>query len=252
MTRTYSKKEISKILTRASEIQSQQEQQGITDGLTEQELMHISEEVGIDKAAILEALKTFDDPEFNSKFDWIKGTTKVQHISSVNGEISADNWDDLVREIRRITGGIGKITVTGKSYEWEQRRGDFGYRHLTLTPSNGRTEIQYVSGWNSLKFLIYMGVSMALLAPSAVIFKSMGYGKIALLFAIATTAVGLFPISRVILNQQFNKQRVQLKKLVEGISSKISSIKSPTIQIEDEQVYADKTSISNSSESIKH
>lgn len=252
MTRTYSKKEISKILTRASEIQSQQEQQGITDGLTEQELMHISEEVGIDKSAILEALETFDEPEFNSKFNWIKGTTKVQHISSVNVEINADDWDELIREIRRITWGIGKVNVTDKSYEWEQRRGDFGFRHFTLTPSNGRTEIQYVAGWNSLKFLIYMVVSMGLLAPSAVIFKSMGYGKIALLFAIATTAIGVFPISRIILKHHFNKQKALLKKLVEGISSKITTLKSPTIQIEDEQVYADKTSMSNSSESIKH
>lgn len=59
-------------------------------------------------------------------------------------------WENVVQEIRRVTGGIGKVNKIGKSFEWEQRRRVAGYRHISLTPQEGNTKIQFVSNWRQL------------------------------------------------------------------------------------------------------
>lgn len=232
----YSKKEISKILTKASEIQTQKDLYGDRDGLTEQEIVDLANEVGIDKASLLEALHTFDEPEFDQQFKWSKVTSKIQDVAYVNGEISPELWEDVIQEIRKVTGGIGKTSKVGKSFEWEQRK-EFGYKHISLTPQKDKTKVQYVHNWSALKipFLFlpaFMGSVILLVA-----LKGLGLPK--------STAVMFAPIGGLValtgglafMKYHFKKEKNRLKNMINSLSRKIISSGAPTISIEDEEVY---------------
>lgn len=242
----YSKKEISKILTKASEIQTQKDLYGDRDGLTEQEILDLANEVGIDKASLLEAMHSFDEPELDQNFKWSNITSKIQEVAYVNGEMSPELWDDVIHEIRKVTGGIGKSSQTGKSFEWEQRRREFGYKHISLTPEKGKTKIQYVHNWTSLKIPLlfisgFLGSVFLLVA-----LKGIGFPK--------TTAAMYAPIGGLVaftggltfLKYHFTKEKRRLKNMINAISRKITSSTSPTITIEDEEVYSNQKNTSNS------
>ena len=146
--RTFSKEEISQILAKASKIQAQKELYGDQQGLTEDELIHIAEEAGIDKDSLLEAIQLSDMPEPDSRFSRFMASHKIQDVHIAAGEIDEDTWEDVVQEIRRVTGGIGKISKVGKSFEWEQRLKEIGYKHISFTPQDVHTKNQFVSKSN--------------------------------------------------------------------------------------------------------
>lgn len=237
--KTYTKKEISKVLTKASEIQSAKELYDDQEGLTEEELIHVAEEVGISREVLLEALHSIDEPDLNEQtYSLVKGTSRIQDVSTVKGEITDDQWEDLVLEIRKITGGIGKITKVGKTFEWEQRKSDFGYKHFSFTPKNGQTKIQMVSSWGPFKTLagflsFFFGFIVALIA-----FKEISGKQLALMIA-PFFGLGGFAISRLFLKSYFQKQKTQLTKLTSVLSKKISSFgnSSSEIRIEDPDIY---------------
>lgn len=237
--KTYTKKEISKVLTKASEIQTASDLHDDQDGLTEEELIHVAAEVGISKEAIIEALQTIDEPDLNEQtYSVINGTSRIQDVSTVKGEITDDQWEDLVLEIRKVTGGIGKINKTGRTYEWEQRKSDFGYKHFSFTPKNGQTKIQMVSSWGPFKTLagflsFFFGFVVALIA-----FKEISGKQLALMIA-PFFGLGGFAMSRFFLKSYFEKQKRQLSKLTHTLSKKILSFgdSSNSIKIEEHDVY---------------
>jgi DNA-binding phage protein len=239
MSKTYSKKEISKILTKASEIQTAKDLYDDVTGLTKEELMHVAEEVGISHESLVEALSQIDDPDLNKQsYNILKGTSRIQDVSNVKGEITDDQWEDLVLEIRKITGGIGKINKVGNTYEWEQRKSDFGYKHFSFTPKNGQTKIQMVSSWGPFKTLasflsFFFGFIIALIA-----FKEINGKQFALMVA-PFFGLGGFAMSRFFLKSYYQKQKDQLSTLTASISKKIASFgnTSGPIEIEDEDLY---------------
>ncbi len=216
--KTYSKKEISKILNKASEIQTQKDLYGDKDGLNEEELLAIAQEVGIDQDSLLQAIESLDNPKNNSSFNWISGSSNLQNISFTNGEINQEMWDDVVQEIRKINGGIGKTTQNGSSFEWEQRMREIGYKHFSFTPKDGKTKIQFVSGWNGLKMIStflpsFFGFIFALL-----FLEGLGMTKdISIMFAPIGGVLG-FGIGRVFLKNYFEKQKMLMSSIQKSVA----------------------------------
>ena len=232
----YSRKEISKILSKASEIQKQKDLYGEKDGLTEQEILDLADEVGIDKASLMEAMRTFDEPELDQNFKWFNITSKIQEVAY--GDMSSELWDDVIHEIRKVTGGIGKASQTGKSFEWEQRRKEFGYKHISFTPENGKTKIQYVHNWTSLKISLLFIFGFFGFISALLLSKGMGLPKsTAAMYApfggLITLTGGL-----VYLKYHFGREKRRLKNMINAISRKINSSPNQQITIEDEDVYS--------------
>lgn len=237
--RTFSKKEISKILKRASEIQTQKDLYGDQEGLSESELIQLASEVGIDKESLLEALSDQDSPAFDQTFNWFNATSRIQDIHTVPGEVTDENWEEMIQEIRRITGGIGKVNKVGNTYEWEQRRRELGYKHISLTPQNGKTKIQMVSGWGGMKPIVYMVSFMIPLALGSIIMGAMGIPKgLSLMISAGAGLVGT-GFGRVFLKFHFEKQKQALHDLAKGITSRLKSFtKQSQISIEEKEVYS--------------
>lgn len=235
---TYSRKEISKILSKASEIQKQKDLYGDRDGLTEQELIQLAKEVGIDSSSLLEALQTYDEPEFEKNFNWIKGNSSVQTALKLDGEIDDSTWNKVVQEIRKETGGIGALSKNNTSFEWEQRRRDIGYKHISLTPGEGATEVQIVNSWRGVKFISTFFACLIGFMMTAVSLKGSALSDFALIMAPFGALLGLIP-SRIFLSSYFKKQKQQVENLVSRISKVLKKHQAqPQIVIEEESLYS--------------
>lgn len=253
---SYSKHEISKIIAKASEIQNSKEMDNEMEGLSETELIEIAEEIGISKSAVIEAIQNLHDPDLtDQRYDFLRGTSKIQHVTTVGGHFTEEQWEELVLEIRKITGGIGKISKVGKTYEWEQRKTDFGYKHFSLTPANGKTKIQMVSSWGPFKMITGFLSFFFFFLATLLIVKGISYKEIALMIAPFAGLAG-FGLSRFFLKSYFEKQKKSLAKLSSSLSRKILSFKkeSPSsIDIESKDTYGEdsETGRSDTSTSTK-
>lgn len=236
--KTYNRKDISRILTKASEIQTTKDLFDDQEGLTEAELMHVAEEVGISKEALKEALLTYESTGQKETFSWLNGTSRLQTVSVVQGELTDSKWEKVVQEIRRVTGGIGKTNNVGSSFEWEQRRREIGYKHLSLSRENNKTRIQFVSNWGGVKRLSLMFSFMIPFALTAIGLDGAELQDIpALLIAIGGGTLGL-PFGMLYLKNYFNKQKKQIKDLFSGITKIIKdTAEEPKITIEQEDIY---------------
>ncbi len=242
----YTKKEISKILSKASEIQTQKDLYGNKEGLTEKELLELAKEVGIDRESLLEALNNVDAPEFESTFKWLNASSSIQDISVIDGDVSMELWEEIIQEIRRITGGIGKSSNTGKSLEWEQRKQEFGYKHISLTPQNGKTKFQYVANWSPLKFLTLFMATFLFSTLPLVAMAGLGYPKAtAILFVPISGLIG-FSSGITFLKFYFNSEKKKLQEIVQSISKKIRNSKASRIHIEEEIDLTETSNISSS------
>lgn len=228
--RNFSKAEISSILTKASAIQAQKELYGSQEGLTRNELIELAKEVGIDEDSLLEAIQRQDEPEFKHTFRFWNGTSKLVESHTFKGEVSTENWDEIIREIRLITGGIGKTSNNGNTFEWEQRRSDFGYKHISLNKESGKTKVQMVSSWSPLKVLSTTLSMLAFLAFTAIGAKSAGLRDYIGLMLPFTLALG-FGASRFFLKSIFNNQKKLFTDLFSSIGKKLSKAQ-PTISLD--------------------
>ncbi|GAB5408682.1 MAG: hypothetical protein BalsKO_10470 [Balneolaceae bacterium] len=244
--KTYSKKEISRILRKASEIQTQKDLYGDKEGLDREELVSLAKEVGIDESSLLEALYKYNDQDLETSFNWLRGTARIQKITNVENEITDEIWDEVVQEIRKINGGIGKLIRTNQSFEWEQRMREIGYKHISFTPKKGSTKIQYVSSWAPLRFMTLFMSTFMFGVLSLIFFKGIGFPKeIAVLFTPVGGIIG-FSSGILFLKAKFEKEKNKLVSIINAVSGKIRSIKNPEIKIESEDVYTNDSNLEDS------
>lgn len=230
--------EIRKILAKASELQMTNELEDQQDGLSKEELMEVAKEAGISPEALQEALLNLGSMELDKPFKFFEGTSRLQSFYTITGEFNDSQWEELIHEIRRITGGIGKVNKLGRSYEWEQRRSDIGYKHFSFTPENGTTKIQMVSSWTPLKYLSgFLGFFIAFIITLIAV-KEMQSKQVALMIA-PFAGLGGLAMSRFFLKTYYEKQKEQLKTLTDAITSRIKSFgrKQQGIRIEEKDVY---------------
>ncbi len=240
---TYSRSEISKILSEALEIQTQKNTTEEKEGLTENELLAIAEEVGINRDSLSLALINYNSQNGLS-FDWLKGSSKIELTSAFEGELSEEEWDDLMQEIRIITGEIGENS-SGKNYELRQTMNELGFRHISLTPKNGETKFHYISNWSAINLVSSIFLFVVMFAATLITLKSVGIPKnIFMLFAPLGGLLGII-FNRFIIKRVFEKEKSRSQKIIDAISSSMRKLKKQDIKIP-EDVY------SNNSEKVQN
>lgn len=240
--RTFSKEEISKIISRASKIQARKDLYGDEQGLTEAELIHIAEEVGIDSDSLFEAIQSSELPELDSDFNWITASSKIQDLHTVNGEVTQETWEEIVQEIRRATGGIGKLNKVGKSYEWEQRLKEVGYKHISLTPENGRTKIQFVSNWRGLKITSSILSFIAGATITGIFLDGTNFADIVYFLLPLLGGIGALGVGRFYLRHYFEKQKSVFRDIIRSVSKTLNPVKEPDITIEVRESTSERSS----------
>ena len=225
--RSFSRKEISVILSKASVLQQDKDLFGSNEGLTSSELIQIAKEVGIDQDMLQLAIERMDEisPDLHSSF-W-SPITSIQKVGEFDGEINEQNWEKVVQDIRFLTGGIGKIAKIGSSFEWEQRKEELGYTHITFTPEKGKTKVQFVRNWRERNILTSVFSVFFFVIISAIIGKSLDLKPY---FGFILPLAGLlgFTGSRILIKSFIKKQKTKVDLLMTNLSKKFNSQKEKT------------------------
>ena len=105
--RHFSEKEISRVLKRATELQEASKTTDPT-GLTFEELQQIAVEAGIDAKYIAAAITEQEqEGDVDEQFYWLGAPTSVERVRVVAGEVSDEQWEEMVAEIRSTFGLVG-------------------------------------------------------------------------------------------------------------------------------------------------
>jgi len=132
-TEKFNREEISRILKIAAELDHREQQE--EESLSRSELLNLADEVGIDPNHIETAIQQLRDHEFEPQHpSFIEENFSFRDTMVLDGLITDELWEDIVTEIRRINGGIGKTSKLGNTYEWEQRKKNTGYLQISITP----------------------------------------------------------------------------------------------------------------------
>ena len=153
----FNRKEISRILKIAAELDHREQQE--EEGLTRNELLKLAEEVGIDPNHIETAIQKFREHEYEPVSpSFIEENFSYRDTLILDKPISDKLWEEVVTEIRRINGGIGKTSKLGSTYEWEQRKRNVGYLQVSITPKDEQSRLRISASYQYYaKFLGFIG-----------------------------------------------------------------------------------------------
>jgi len=220
--RTFSKEEISKILDKASKIQSRKDLNRDEIALSVDDLQHIANEVGIDHESLHEAIRSAGITELDVKFNWFKLSSTILEDKTVEGELTDDAWEDVVQDIRRITGYIGKPVKMGKMYEWVQPESDTGVeKQLSMSPQQGSTKIRFIAQWKAFE-IILVGFSMFVgTGLGMFLFNLLGFSGATFFTLPILGGFAGFGLSRLYMKHYFEKQKRQYKQIVATIEKRL-------------------------------
>lgn len=176
--RFFSKKEISEILTKASEIQMAKDHHEMKNkGLTKDELLNIADEVGISREHLESAIRNYETKS-TASFNWLIGSSELKATTVINNNVNELQLDQLFPELNAFTGLKGEVEQIGDSYDWEQTENGFeSIRRVTVLPQNDTTKITHYVNWNDLRFLgLPLATIMAAIALM-ILLKSIGLPK---------------------------------------------------------------------------
>lgn len=243
----YNEEEIVKLLRNASQIQTQKELKTKKEGVSKKELFEIAEEIGIDSNSLQEAILKNNFYKRTPSFHWFKGTSNIQLTNIINGEVSNENWDELVPEVRKLLHNIGQDSVQKKSFEWKIHVKDISYKHISLAPYKSKTKIQFNSGWKGLTFIISFFSFLIPFMITSISFAEFNLPLI--LIALIASIVGLGGImtTRLYLKSYFEKQIRVFKNISKALEKKLTLSNSEKRIVIENDVYNSKDELKTSS-----
>ncbi len=253
----FNRDEISKLLKQAAELEHADNIDDESDGLTLQELQQVSKEVGIDPKYIQQALRKLQAPtqSFTSKL--LGGPFKYNILETATGTLTEQEWEEVVSEIRRIHGGIGKTSKLGNTFEWEQRKQEVGYIQISLSPKKDHTKIHINANYRYYASIIYTfaGVFGAMLL--IIFFKKMGFSGITQTIAAIFGTTGILTSTRFYLSNWMKKKRKTYDELINHFQkmlrpdSKTKYSSSITVPQAEEQQIPEADSMSDQTNKVK-
>ncbi len=226
----FSEKQISTILRRATEMQEASKTTDPT-GLTFEELQQIAVEAGIDAKYIAAAITEQEQQgDVDEQFYWLGAPTSIERVRVVAGEVSDEQWEEMVAEIRSTFGLVGASGQVGRSREWTHDSKE-QQAQVTVTSREGQTKIRLFARYSQLAALAFIpGMTIGIFIPILLI-KSLGLftapGVFVFIAVMATLFMGLrFLFSRLIRGKQRKAQ--QLLARLEQIVAEPATADTPT------------------------
>jgi hypothetical protein len=212
----YTEKEIGALLRRASELQAKG---SVSDkaGLTLAEIEQVAAEAGIDPRYVRSAATESLRPESpGTKSNILGGPLALEEERVFHGEVTHEQWEAIVQEIRRTFGQSGTATQLGTALEWSTSTED---AYVSVSPRRGRTRVQVTQQHGGVAFIFYFigtlaavfgtGISLSFIgAPSGAELALGGVG-------LAGYAAGL----RGLFGSWTGRQRKKIETLLERIEA---------------------------------
>ena len=113
------------------------------EGMSLDELVNVASDAGIEPDLIRSAAEKLDTLEAPSpRFDIVGCRPYTELVRVVDGEVTPENWDEIVAELRSaFSGPTGEASQLGKTSEWHAGS-LFTALHVSATPEGGRTNMK--------------------------------------------------------------------------------------------------------------
>lgn len=148
--RKFNDEEVALIIKRAAELQQTQAVESEpSNALTLTEVEQIAREAGIDPKLIRQAAHGLDRPSETSRpSPWVGAPTHLVFERVVDGELSVDDYEPLINEIRRTMSDNGIPSVLGRTLAWTssyqggRRRNSGRMVNVNIVSRSGATTIR--------------------------------------------------------------------------------------------------------------
>ncbi len=163
--RRFDDREVGLIIQRAGELQKTEVSRRDSGGMSLAELEQVAREAGLDPALVRRAALEIDAPPAPKSSLLAGAPTRLLYEVSFDGELSVDEYEPLVAEIRRSVGEPGMVGTLGRTLTWSAADTGFG-RHrgrrrqlsITVTPRQGRTTLRIEESLSQLAGGVFGGM----------------------------------------------------------------------------------------------
>ena len=210
----FSEKQVSTILRRATEMQQAAKTTDPT-GLTFEELQQIAAEAGIDPkylgAAITEQEQQGDVDE---RFRWLGASTSVEKEHVIVGEVSEEQWEVMVDEIRRAFKLVGASGQIGRSREWTHDSRD-QQAQVTVTSRDGQTKIRLVARYPQLAVATFVPATTLAFGFGGILANILGFDTFFPVLPIMAAFTGMiFLLLRFLFSRMMRKKEREAEQLI--------------------------------------
>ena len=229
--RRYSDQEVSLILRRAAELQA--DQPGAAGGTSLAELEDVAREAGLDPALVRRAaadLAVAAPARAPSRF--LGAATKLHAERVVDGELSMDDVEVLVEEVRRTFGDPGLVSTLGRTVTWNPtpsvRAGvntaANGRRlYVTISTRGGQTTLRAEEDLGPLAGGLFGGlmggIGGGLTAPAVAIGAGAFHAALPVVGLVAAVVGGSYTLARTIYVGMARRREKELRQLVERLGA---------------------------------
>jgi hypothetical protein len=234
--RRFNEEEVALIIKRAAELQqTEQIAQEPSTALSLAEIEQIAREAGIDPRLIRHAAQGLDRPaETNRPSAWAGAPTRLVFERIIDGEISNDEHEALVNEIRRTLGDNGLPSVLGRTLAWNstplggRRRSRGRQVSVSVTSRGGVTTIRVEEELRHVAGPIFGGLMGGGAGGTTGISIGIGMGALnsppaAALIWIAV-AGGFYMLARTIFGHIAEKRERQLSDLADRLAQQVTAV----------------------------
>jgi hypothetical protein len=237
--------QVAEILRRSAELQLAADPSTSLPGMSLAELQRVAAEVGLDPELVARAAREIQAAAVEA-LDSGSGSS-VLLDQTLAGSLTEEQWEDVVTELRRLSGKQGKETVSGASSVWV---GNWEVANITLTVSKrgNSSRLQMLLDMSGGRVLFWMGGSLATLALTAVLGGLMshsGHGPAATAATVFGVAGGGLLTARYLLSRWMRATHSKATMLFRSIAGRFdsgaavpisSSPSLPLVQAPDESV----------------
>ncbi|GJG85858.1 hypothetical protein tb265_10390 [Gemmatimonadetes bacterium T265] len=226
--RRYSDQEVSLILRRAAELQV--DQPGASTGTSLADLEAIAREAGLDPALVRRAaadLATAAPVAAPSRF--LGAATRVHVERVIDGEVSGDDLEALVDEVRRTFGEPGIVSALGRTVTWSPTPMQYGSKNagrrvfVTLTARGGQTTLRAEEDLSPLAGGLFGGLmggmGGGLTAPVVAIGVGTFHAALPIVGLVGALVGGTYALSRAIYVTMARGRERALRQLIERLGA---------------------------------
>ena len=159
--RRYSDKEVTRLLTKAAEIQEEEAGHELEGrGMTLTELQEVAAEAGIHPRYLQQAAARIDHPGKSGLGAALAGTPLTITVErEVPGTLLDEDFERAVMDIQRAFSGTGAASMVGRTLMWKSEGMDHETSlQVTVTSRGGETRILAEERFHNLAAVLHFGV----------------------------------------------------------------------------------------------
>lgn len=241
--RRFNEEEVALIIKRAAELQqTEQVENNPSSALSLSDVEQIAREAGIDPKLIRQAALGLDQPTTTIRPNpWIGSPTRIVFERAVDGEISTDEFEPLIAEVRRTFGDNGVPSVLGRSLAWSssvggRRRARGRQVDVSVVVRGGLTTIRVEEELGNTAGALFGGLVGGGGGGSTGISIGIGLGAfhsapLAFMLWVAV-AGGFYTLARTIFGSIVAKRELQLRQLTDRLEEQVTAaVVTPPAQV---------------------